>query len=42
MDKSLVEAGMATPFDGYRDVVRPEWIDGNGHMKSIDGIKALS
>ena len=23
---------MAAPFDGYRDVVRPEWIDGNGHM----------
>jgi acyl-CoA thioester hydrolase len=20
------------PFDWYRDVVRPEWIDGNGHM----------
>jgi acyl-CoA thioester hydrolase len=20
------------PFDGYRDVVRPEWIDHNGHM----------
>ncbi|MBI4636954.1 MAG: thioesterase family protein [Candidatus Rokubacteria bacterium] len=20
------------PFDGYRDVVRPEWIDGNRHM----------
>ena len=22
----------AAPFDAYRDVVRPEWIDGNGHM----------
>ena len=32
MDKSVVEAGIATPFDAYRDVVRPEWIDGNGHM----------
>src|SRR5262245_13541769 len=32
MDKSVVEAGMVMPFDGYRDVVRPEWIDGNGHM----------
>ena len=21
-----------TPFDAYRDVVRPEWIDDNGHM----------
>ncbi|MBM3489509.1 MAG: thioesterase-like protein [Alphaproteobacteria bacterium] len=21
-----------TPFDRYRDVVRPEWIDHNGHM----------
>ncbi len=20
------------PFDGYRDVVRPEWIDHNGHL----------
>src|SRR5215510_6967913 len=32
MDKSVVEAGIATPLDAYRDVVRPEWIDGNGHM----------
>jgi len=32
MDKSVVDAGPATPFDLYRDVVRPEWIDGNGHM----------
>ena len=23
---------LATPFDEYRDVVRPEWIDHNGHM----------
>jgi acyl-CoA thioester hydrolase len=22
----------AAPFDVYRDVVRPEWIDNNGHM----------
>ena len=22
----------ATPFDEYRDAVRPEWIDHNGHM----------
>src|SRR5688572_17497618 len=21
-----------TPFDRYRDVVRPEWIDANGHL----------
>jgi acyl-CoA thioester hydrolase len=23
---------LAAPFDAYRDVVRPEWIDHNGHM----------
>jgi acyl-CoA thioester hydrolase len=23
---------LAAPFDGYRDVVRPEWIDHNQHM----------
>ena len=23
---------LAVPFDRYRDVVRPEWIDHNGHM----------
>ncbi len=23
---------IAAPFDTYRDVVRPEWIDHNGHM----------
>ena len=23
---------LAAPFDGYRDIVRPEWIDHNGHM----------
>jgi acyl-CoA thioester hydrolase len=23
---------IATPFDRHRDVVRPEWIDANGHM----------
>lgn len=23
---------IAAPFDRYRDVVRPEWIDHNGHM----------
>jgi len=22
---------LAAPFDGYRDAVRPEWIDHNGH-----------
>jgi acyl-CoA thioester hydrolase len=22
----------AAPFEGYRDVVRPEWIDENGHL----------
>jgi acyl-CoA thioester hydrolase len=25
-------AEIAAPFDRYRDVVRPEWIDHNGHM----------
>jgi acyl-CoA thioester hydrolase len=25
-------SGPAAPFDEYRDVVRPEWIDHNGHM----------
>ena len=24
--------GIETPLDAYRDVVRPEWIDSNGHM----------
>ena len=24
--------GIETPLDAYRDVVRPEWIDNNGHM----------
>jgi acyl-CoA thioester hydrolase len=24
--------GIEAPFDRYRDVVRPEWIDHNGHM----------
>jgi acyl-CoA thioester hydrolase len=23
---------LAAPFDAYRDLVRPEWIDHNGHM----------
>src|SRR5207245_10636826 len=23
---------LQAPFDRYRDHVRPEWIDGNGHM----------
>ena len=23
---------LAAPFDSHRDVVRPEWIDHNGHM----------
>jgi acyl-CoA thioester hydrolase len=26
------EETVAAPFDAYRDVVRPEWIDHNGHM----------
>ncbi len=25
-------AAIPAPFDAYRDVVRPEWIDHNGHM----------
>jgi acyl-CoA thioester hydrolase len=25
-------SALAAPFDQYRDVVRPEWIDHNGHM----------
>jgi acyl-CoA thioester hydrolase len=25
-------SALAAPFDRYRDVVRPEWIDHNGHM----------
>jgi len=32
MDKTTVEPGIAAPLDVYRDVVRPEWIDNNGHM----------
>jgi acyl-CoA thioester hydrolase len=24
--------GIEAPLDGYRDLVRPEWIDGNRHM----------
>jgi acyl-CoA thioesterase FadM len=32
MDKTIVDADIAAPFDEYRDVVRPEWIDNNGHM----------
>jgi len=27
-----MENGIAAPFDDYRDVVRPEWIDHNQHM----------
>jgi len=27
-----MDADIATPLDAYRDVVRSEWIDGNGHM----------
>jgi acyl-CoA thioester hydrolase len=26
------ELDLAAPFDRHRGVVRPEWIDGNGHM----------
>ena len=32
MDKTIVETRIDAPLDAYRDVVRPEWIDGNGHM----------
>jgi acyl-CoA thioester hydrolase len=32
MDKTIVETEIAAPLDAYRDVVRPEWIDANGHM----------
>ncbi len=32
MDKTIVEDDIAAPLDVYRDVVRPEWIDNNGHM----------
>jgi acyl-CoA thioester hydrolase len=32
MDKTIVDTDIAAPFDAYRDVVRGEWIDGNGHM----------
>ena len=32
MDKTIVEPEVAAPLDVYRDVVRPEWIDNNGHM----------
>jgi acyl-CoA thioester hydrolase len=32
MDKTIVETDIAAPLDVYRDVVRPEWIDNNGHM----------
>src|SRR5262245_20748447 len=28
----MSKAGIAAPFDAYRDMVRPEWIDHNGHM----------
>lgn len=28
----MTGAAIATPFDVYRAVVRPEWIDHNGHM----------
>jgi acyl-CoA thioester hydrolase len=32
MDKTIVDTEIAAPFDAYRDVVRGEWIDNNGHM----------
>jgi acyl-CoA thioester hydrolase len=32
MDKTVVDAEIAAPLDTYRDVVRPAWIDHNGHM----------
>ena len=28
----MPKAGIAAPFDAYRDMVRPEWIDHNQHM----------
>jgi acyl-CoA thioester hydrolase len=32
MSSSPVEDEVAAPFASYRDLVRPEWIDHNGHM----------
>lgn len=32
MSIQFVEGAPAAPFDVYRDVVRPEWIDHNRHM----------
>lgn len=29
---TLPDLDLAAPFDRHRDVVRPAWIDGNGHM----------
>src|ERR1700752_3026201 len=30
--RAPIVSDLAAPFDRYRDVVRPEWIDHNGHM----------
>jgi hypothetical protein len=30
------------PFDGYRDIVRGEWIDANGHLSSVPASRELS
>jgi len=32
VDASPIVEETPAPFDGYRDTVRPEWIDHNGHM----------
>ena len=32
MSPSPAEDEVAAPFADYRDLVRPEWIDHNGHM----------
>ena len=32
MNKTILDVDIAAPLDVYRDVVRPEWIDNNGHM----------
>jgi acyl-CoA thioester hydrolase len=32
MTDAAADEAIPVPFDAYRDVVRPEWIDSNGHM----------
>jgi acyl-CoA thioester hydrolase len=32
MTAAATDEAIPVPFDAYRDVVRPEWIDSNGHM----------